>query len=89
MRSQAIQADNAYICKLALKNIMIETYKINKYNCNYYQCNKLDGKGYGHLPKCEMHSMPFEECAVDLIEPWTIQVQDKPYEFNAQAMIDL
>ena len=32
--------------------------------------------------------MPFEECAVDLIGPWTIQVQDKPYEFNALTIID-
>ena len=32
--------------------------------------------------------MPFEECAVDLIGPWTIQVRDKPYEFNALTMID-
>jgi hypothetical protein len=32
--------------------------------------------------------MPYEECAVDLIGPWTIQVRDKPYEFNALTMID-
>jgi hypothetical protein len=32
--------------------------------------------------------MPFKECAVDLIGPWLIQVQDKPYEFNALTMID-
>ncbi len=32
--------------------------------------------------------MPFEECTVDLIGPWTIQVRDKPYEFNALTMID-
>ena len=32
--------------------------------------------------------MPFEECAVDLKEPWTIQVRDKPYEFNDLTMID-
>jgi hypothetical protein len=32
--------------------------------------------------------MPFKECAVNLIGPWTIQVRDKPYEFNALTMID-
>ena len=48
---------------------------------------KLDGKGYGHLPEREICSMPFKECAVDLIGPWTIQVRDK-YELNALTMID-
>jgi hypothetical protein len=53
---------------------------IEKYNCDHCQCNKLDGKGYEHLPECEIRSMPFEECAVDLIGPWMIQVRDKPYD---------
>jgi hypothetical protein len=61
---------------------------IDNYHCDHCQCNKLDGKGYGHLPECEIQTMPFEECAVDLIGPWTIQVRDKPYEFNALTMID-
>ncbi len=60
---------------------------INKYKCNHCQCYKLDGKGHGHLPQHEICLMPFEECAVDLIRPWTIQVQDKPYEFYALIMI--
>ena len=54
---------------------------IDNYHCNHCQCNKLDGKGYGHLPEHKIQSMPFEECAVDLIGPWMIQVWDKPYEF--------
>ncbi len=29
-----------------------------------------------------------KECAVDLIGPWTIQVRDKPFEFNALTMIN-
>jgi hypothetical protein len=61
---------------------------IDNYNCDHCQRNKLDGKGYGHLPEREIRSLPFEECAVDLIGPWTIQVRDKPYEFNALTMID-
>ena len=32
--------------------------------------------------------MPFNECAVDLIGPWVIQVQGKPLEFNALTAID-
>ena len=40
------------------------------------------------MPEREIRSLPFEECAVDLIGPWTIQVRDKPYEFNALTMID-
>jgi len=53
---------------------------IDKYNCNHCQHHKLDGKGYGHLPEREIRAIPFEECAVDLIGPWTIQVRDRPYE---------
>ena len=32
--------------------------------------------------------MPFNECAVDLIGPWVVQVNGKPYEFNALTAID-
>ena len=32
--------------------------------------------------------MPFSECAINLIGPWIIQVQGKPYEFNALTAID-
>ncbi len=38
-------------------------------NCDFCQRNKLDGKGYGFLPEREVHSIPVEECAVDLIGP--------------------
>ncbi len=61
---------------------------INKYYCDHCQQNKIDGKGYGLLPEHKIRAMPFEECAVDLIGPWMIQVRDKPYEFNALTMID-
>jgi hypothetical protein len=61
---------------------------IDNYHCDHCQRNKLDGKGYGHLPECKIRSIPFEECVVDLIGHWTIQVQEKPYEFNALTMID-
>ena len=32
--------------------------------------------------------IPFEECAVDLIGPWIVQVREKPYEFDALTVID-
>jgi len=61
---------------------------IDRFNCDYCQKNKLEGRGYGLLPEREVRSIPFEECAVDLIGPWTIQVRGNPYEFNALTAID-
>jgi hypothetical protein len=40
------------------------------------------------LPEHELCSVPFEECAVDLIGPWIIQVHNKQYEFNALTVLD-
>ncbi len=50
--------------------------------------NKLDGKGYGFLPEHEVHSIPFEEYAVNLIGPWTVQVHVRPYKFDGLTVID-
>jgi hypothetical protein len=61
---------------------------VDKYHCEHYQRNKLSGTGYGLLPERELRSVPFKECAVDLIGPWIIQVCNKPYEFNALTVID-
>jgi len=61
---------------------------IDRFNCDYCQKNKLEGRGYGLLPEREVQSIPFEECAVDLIGSWTIQVCGNPYEFNALIVID-
>jgi hypothetical protein len=38
-------------------------------NCAFCQKNKIDG-----LPECEVQSIQFKECAVELIEPWKLQV---------------
>jgi hypothetical protein len=57
-------------------------------NCDFCQRNKLDSKGYGFLPECEVQSIPFEECAMDLIAPWTVQVCGRPYKFEALTVID-
>jgi hypothetical protein len=42
---------------------------IDNPNCDFCQRNELDGKGYGLLPEREFCSIPFKECAVDLIGP--------------------
>jgi len=52
---------------------------IDNFNCDYCQRNKLDGNGYGLLPEREVRSIPFEECAVDLIGPWVVEVRGNPY----------
>ena len=61
---------------------------VDNLNCDFCQRNKSDGKGYGFLPECEVHSIPFEECAVDLIGPWTVQVCGRPYKFEVLTVID-
>jgi hypothetical protein len=54
-------------------------------NCDFCQRNKLDGKGYRFLPEREVRSIPFEECAVDLIGPWINQVHGRPYQFEVKV----
>ncbi len=62
---------------------------VDNLNCDFCQRNKLDGKGYGFLPpEHEVHSILFEECAVDLIGPWTVQVRGRPYKFEALTVIN-
>jgi hypothetical protein len=61
---------------------------VDKFKCNYCQKNKLDGKGYGFLPEREVRLIPFEECATNLIGPWTVQVRGNPYEFEALSVKD-
>jgi hypothetical protein len=60
----------------------------DNYHCDHCQRNKLDGNGYGTLPERKIQAMPFEECAVDLVGPWIIQVFDKHFKFNALTIID-
>ncbi len=48
----------------------------------------MEGRGYRLLLEREVQSIPFEECAVDLIGPWIIQVCGNPYEFSALTAID-
>jgi hypothetical protein len=62
---------------------------VDNFMCNYCQRIKLDGKeGYGFLPECKVRSIPFEECATDLIRPWTIQVLGNMYKIETLTVID-
>jgi hypothetical protein len=47
---------------------------VENLNCDLCQRNKLEGKGYGFLPEREVQLILFEECTVDLIGPWKVQV---------------
>ncbi len=42
---------------------------VDNLNSDFFKRNKLDGKGYRFLPEHEVHSIPFEECTLDLIVP--------------------
>ena len=61
---------------------------IDNFNCDYCQRHKLEGKGYGLLPEREVRSIPFEECAVDLIGPWEVTVNGEEHSFRALTVID-
>jgi len=45
-------------------------------------------KEYGLLPEREVQSIPFEECVMDLIGPWIVQVHGNQYELSALTAID-
>jgi hypothetical protein len=63
---------------------------VDNFKCDYCQRNKLYSKGYGFLPEqCKVLLIPFEECAMDLIGPLTVQVCGKPYELKAFTAMDI
>jgi hypothetical protein len=49
-------------------------YHIDKLKCKDCQKHKLAGRGYGLLPKREVWIAPWEEVAINLIEPWKAKV---------------
>jgi hypothetical protein len=61
---------------------------VDNFKCIYCQRNKSDSKGYGFLPECKVRLISFEECAMDLIGPWTLQVRGNQYKFEALSVID-
>ncbi len=56
--------------------------------CKDCQKHKLPGCGYGLLPKQEVRIAPWEEIAINLIEPWKVKVNGQQDEFNALTCID-
>jgi len=61
---------------------------IDKHVCDTCQRHKLEGPGYGLLPQRDLKEQPFEEVAVDLIGPWSIEVANEKLTFNALTCID-
>ena len=53
-------------------------------NCHRW---KHTGQGYGHLPPRIANTVPWDEVAVDLVGPWTIEAGDCEYAFNALTCI--
>ncbi len=49
-------------------------YHIEKSKCKYCQKYKLEGRGYGLLPKQEVRIAPWEEVTINLIGPWKVKV---------------
>ena len=47
------------------------------------------GQGHGETAPRETSLLPWREVAVDLIGPWTLQVQGKDHTFQALTVIDM
>jgi hypothetical protein len=63
-------------------------YTNGKFTFKHCQRHKLSGKGYGLLPEREMRIAPWEEVAINLIGPWTVNANNRKVEFNALMCID-
>ncbi len=61
---------------------------IECFTCNKCQCAKPSGPGHGLLPNCDMAGAPWEEVAVDLIEPWPGSTLHSTVESFALMCID-
>jgi hypothetical protein len=64
-------------------------YHIEKLNCKDCQKHKVEGRGYGLLPKQEVQISPWEEVAINMIGPWKVKVNSQQVKFNALICIDL
>jgi hypothetical protein len=63
-------------------------YHIEKLKFKDCQKHKLEGRGYGLLPKQEVRIAPWEEVAINLIGPWKVKVNGWQVEFIAFTCID-
>jgi hypothetical protein len=50
---------------------------------------QLSGIGYGLLYEWEMQIAPWKEVIIDLIGPWTVEVNNRNVEFNTLTCIDM
>jgi hypothetical protein len=57
--------------------------------CDTCQRLKLVGQGHGEVAPQEAALLPWQEVAVDLIGPWTLQVGDQKHMFSTSTMIDM
>jgi hypothetical protein len=57
-------------------------------SCDTCLGSKLPGMGYGHLPPREAGLVPWNKVAVDIIGPWTINIQGAKVKCNALTCID-
>ena len=57
-------------------------------SCITCRKHKLQGPGYGELAARQVTARPWEEVHIDLIGPWTIQINGIDVEFNALTCID-
>ena len=62
--------------------------KCVEFRCSICQKNKLIGPGYGELPPREAPLLPWNEVAIDLIGPWTMDVQGESVKFDALTCVD-
>ncbi len=63
-------------------------YHIEKLKCKDCQKHKLEGRGYGLLPKQEVRIAPWDEVAINLIGPWKVKINCQQVKFNALTCID-
>jgi hypothetical protein len=63
-------------------------HHIEKLKCKDFQNHKLEGRGYGLLPKQELWIAPWEEVTINLIGPWKVKVNGQKVGFNALTCID-
>ena len=57
--------------------------------CDTCQRHKLVGRVHGHAAAREAVVMPWRDVAVDLIGPWTMEIDGKKYTFQALTIIDM
>jgi hypothetical protein len=58
-------------------------------NCDTCQRQKIPGPQYGHLPPQNSDLLPWEDVALDLIGPWTVNAPQESYEFYALTCINI